>query len=88
MGETLKNPEISAEALRHYNLAQLHVIKYMLLRGLITNELEYGDSAEIFSMMANRVLTIPASFDWQALRAEIEKITTPINQQLKIVSNI
>lgn len=75
--------EMSEVAQKHYNLAQIHLIKYQLLMGIISNELEYSDSAEVFAMMANRVITIPKKVDWSESRAKVQELVSDTRSRFK-----
>lgn len=74
--DQIKLPEgIEQKALWYYNMAQVCVAIYQKLKGLIQFDHEYVEgSAEIFHMMANRIVTMTADFDWRKIREESERI--------------
>lgn len=70
MSERLK--EVPQEAYEHYEQAQVHLIQYMLLMGIIQDESEYVDSAEAFAMVADRTLTVPQKLDFDRVSENID----------------
>lgn len=87
--DQIKLPEdIEQKALWYYNMAQVCVAIYQKLKGLIQFDHEYVDgSAELFHMMANRIVTMTSDFDWKKIREESEQIRRPTNQQIMEVLN-
>ena len=55
------------------------MIQYQLLMGLIKTELDFSDSAELFEMIANRIVTMAGGEElWQWARGEVRKATAGI----------
>lgn len=74
--EGLSEGERAALAFRFKQEAQIRVIHYQLLLGLISDPLEYDESAELFELMINRKVTIPRKIDWHEKREQIRALTS------------
>ena len=54
--------------------AQIKIFHYQLLMCIITDPLEYEDSAAVFEMMLKRQITIPGQFDWNEQQEKMQKL--------------
>lgn len=85
--EAPKEMPMTPEALKWYNLAQICVITYQKVMGLIKSDEEYVvGTAELFHMIANRIVTFDREFNWNKLRQEVELITRPTQEKVLSVA--
>ena len=83
MSEVASQKEVPEIALKCYNMAQLWLIAYQKAMGFIKDEMEYvEDTAELFHMIADRMVTIRQRIDYASMREELDKITTSTKKRI------
>ena len=81
-----KNDEepIDYEAQRLYNLSQVFLMRYQILKGIIKSPQEYVERySEIFSMLANGTLETRERIDWDSVKGKVKKIREGAVDQIK-----
>lgn len=75
MSETLSNEELDQ---KDYNLAQIHLARYMIRKKIIKNFKEYAERfAPVFEMLADGSIEY-AEPDWDKIRSEVNHLTKKV----------